>query len=415
MKYVLILLYILLPLFASAKTIEVCPTCPVSQIKVGIDLAEEGDLIIIKAGTYKEHDIKITKNNIRIKGEGRPVIDGEMVGTVFHFSGSNFTLSGLKIIHVGHSYTQDFAAVLVINAKHFEIDDMILEKVYFGFLVEKSKHGVIKNCIVSSKNKDEAGAGNGVHIWKSSDMLVTNNDLHGMRDGIYLEFVKRSKMTHNHSHGNIRYGLHFMFSNNDEYSNNTFENNGAGVAVMFSKYIKMSENTFLLNWGDSSYGLLLKEIYDAEIHDNEFIQNTIGINIEGSTRINYSNNNFRNNGWAVKVKGACYKNKFYKNNFLQNSFDISYKGQINSNEFKSNYWSEYTGYDLDKNNVGDIPYRPVKLFSYIVNETPETIVLLRSLFVDIINFSEKVTPVFTPDNLVDASPAMKPIPKRKPQ
>jgi nitrous oxidase accessory protein len=56
-----------------------------------------------------------------------------------------------------------------------------------------------------------------------------------------------------------------------------------------------------------------------------------------------------------------------------------------------------------------VPYRPVKLFSYIVNQTPETIVLLRSLFVDIINFSEKVSPVFTPDDLSDEKPLMKKI------
>jgi len=47
------------------------------------------------------------------------------------------------------------------------------------------------------------------------------------------------------------------------------------------------------------------------------------------------------------------------------------------------------------------------LFSYITNRSPEAIVLLRSLFVDIINFSEKVSPVFTPDNLMDPNPLMK--------
>ena len=61
---------------------------------------------------------------------------------------------------------------------------------------------------------------------------------------------------------------------------------------------------------------------------------------------------------------------------------------------------------MDKNGIGDVPYRPVKLFSYIVHLTPETIILLRSLFVDIINFSEKVSPVFTPDNLLDNNPLM---------
>jgi len=208
---------------------------------------------------------------------------------------------------------------------------------------------------------------------------------------------------------NVRYGLHYMFSNEDVYENNHFENNGAGVAVMFSKQIKMIGNTFKNNWGPTSYGLLLKEIYDAEIVDNRFEANTIAINIEGSNRIRYTGNDFMSNGWALKVQGACYTNRFEQNNFLSNSFDVSYNGNLNDNVFVRNYWSSYTGYDLDMDGIGDIPYRPVKLFSYIVNRTPETIILLRSLFMDMINFSERVSPVFTPDNLIDPNPLMQQI------
>ena len=107
------------------------------------------------------------------------------------------------------------------------------------------------------------------------------------------------------------------------------------------------------------------------------------------------------------MRGACYENKFLENNFLYNSFDVSYNSKLNDNLFLNNYWSSYTGYDLDEDGFGDVPYRPVKLFSYIVNRTPETIILMRSLFVDIIDFSEKVSPVFTPDNLVDKAPLMR--------
>jgi nitrous oxidase accessory protein len=178
---------------------------------------------------------------------------------------------------------------------------------------------------------------------------------------------------------------------------------------MFSKRIKMYKNIFKENWGTASYGLLLKEINDAEISGNTFEENTIGINVEGSNRITYKNNNFINNGWAIKVNGACYTNHFIENNFLYNSFDIAYNSKVNDNVFDRNYWSNYTGYDLDKNGVGDVPYRPVKLFSYIVNRTPETIILLRSMFIDIIDFSEKVSPVFTPDNLMDNNPLIKKI------
>lgn len=92
---------------------------------------------------------------------------------------------------------------------------------------------------------------------------------------------------------------------------------------------------------------------------------------------------------------------------MNNSLDLAYNSNINDNKFNNNYWSEYTGYDLDKNGIGDVPYRPVKLFSYIVNKTPEALILLRSLFVDIVNFSEKVSPVFTPDDLMDINPLMK--------
>jgi nitrous oxidase accessory protein len=198
-----------------------------------------------------------------------------------------------------------------------------------------------------------------------------------------------------------------MFSNNDLYQGNTFKNNGAGVAVMFSKKIEMYNNNFLDNWGSASFGLLLKEINDSEISGNTFENNTIGINVEGSNRVNFNNNDFISNGWAVKSRGACYANHFFDNNFMYNSFDLSYNSKLNDNSFTNNYWSNYTGYDLDKDGVGDVAYRPVKLFSYVVNRTPEAIILLRSLFIDIIDFSEKVSPVFTPDNLLDVSPKMK--------
>ncbi|MFT6972162.1 MAG: nitrous oxidase accessory protein [Roseivirga sp.] len=169
----------------------------------------------------------------------------------------------------------------------------------------------------------------------------------------------------------------------------------------------MKKNKFIQNWGTASYGLLLKEIYDGEVVNNTFKENTIGIFLEGSTRINYTKNNFERNGWAIKVNGGCYLNIFSGNNFLGNSFDLSYNTKMNDNSFEGNYWSSYAGYDLDKDKIGDVPFRPVKLFSYVVNRTPESIILLRSLFVDIINFSERVSPIFTPDDLLDNHPAMK--------
>lgn len=390
-----------------ANQIEVCSTCVNKTIKEAISKAQDGDEIIIKSGIYKEHGVILINKSIRIVGIGNPVIDGEFKETILKIKADNFSIEGLTIINVGQSYTKDFAAILVSKSNHFTIKNNVLKDVFFGILIEKSHFGIIQNNEVSSHAKDQASSGNGVHLWHSSNMQVSSNTIHGVRDGIYFEFVKKSKIFDNHSYGNLRYGLHFMFSNNNEYFDNVFTNNGAGVAVMFSKFIKMHNNKFVKNWGSASYGLLLKEIYDAEIENNTFEQNTIGISVDGSTRINYKKNTFLRNGWAVKIVGACYENDFAQNSFLHNALDLSYNSKINSNKFDNNFWSDYTGYDLDKNGIGDVPYRPVKLFSYIVHRTPEAIILLRSLFVDIINFSEKVSPVFTPDNLVDNTPLMR--------
>jgi nitrous oxidase accessory protein len=389
-----------------AKTTEVCNTCEVKSIKDGVVLASDHDTLLIKKGTYKEFNIIIDKP-LTLLGEKFPVIDGEDKGEIITIISDNVTVDGLFIINVGTSYTKDFAAIRVVKSKNFLIQNVVLEKLFFGIYLEKAQDGRIFHNNIIGDAVEEFNSGNGIQLWYCQNIEIEQNIVQHVRDGIYLEFSDNVIIKNNTSSNNVRYGLHFMFSNDDIYEGNIFENNGAGVAVMFSKKVKMLNNNFKKNWGTASFGLLLKEINDAEISGNTFEENTIGINIEGSNRIVYASNEFIRNGWAIKVRGACYTNSFVKNNFLYNSFDISYNSKLNDNVFEKNYWSDYTGYDLDKDGIGDVPYRPVKLFSYIVNRTPETIVLLRSLFMDIIDFSEKVSPVFTPDNLLDAMPLMK--------
>ena len=369
-------------------------------------MANDHDSILVKQGTYKEYGILVDKP-VTIVGENYPVIDGELKGEIMTVVSDSVTVTGLHVMNVGTSYTEDYAAIRIKKSKHFVVENMVLENLFFGIYMEKSNFGKIAHNKIIGDAIQEYNSGNGIQLWYSNYVDVEHNYIKQVRDGIYLEFSDHCKIKNNVSEANLRYGLHFMFSNHDLYEDNTFRNNGAGVAVMFSKHIKMFHNSFKENWGTASYGMLLKEINDSEIIGNSFEENTTGIHIEGSNRIRYRNNDFIKNGWAIKVRGACYDNQFLENNFLYNSFDISYNSNVNDNRFDRNYWSNYTGYDLNKDGIGDVPYRPVKLFSYVVNRTPETIILLRSLFIDIIDFSEKVSPVFTPDNLLDNNPLIK--------
>jgi nitrous oxidase accessory protein len=393
---------------ANANEIKVCPQCSISTVTQAVLAAKKGDVIVVQKGIYKERNIVIDKS-ITISGENFPVIDGENKGQIFLIKSDNVTINGLQIQNVGNSYVEDWAGIKLFNVKNCLIENNKLLNTFFGIYLAKSESCTIRGNEVKGTSKNEIETGNAIHLWYCKKMLIENNHLTGHRDGIYFEFVTESKIFNNVSTKQIRYGMHFMFSHYNEYFHNQFTDNDAGVAVMYSDHIYMHENTFSDNWSPVSNGILLKEISDSKIEKNIFQHNTIGVYAEGCDRIEIKNNDFTKNGWAVKILGDCNDNRFEENNFTANTFDVVTNSSLSHNLFEKNFWSEYAGYDLDKNGVGDVPFRPVKLFTYIVEQTPPAIILLRSLFIDLLNLAEKVTPVITPETLVDNNPMMKEI------
>lgn len=389
-----------------AANIDVCKSCDIKTIKGGIEAAQDGDVVKVQKGVYQEFEIAVDKP-ITLLAEPGVVIDGQNQGEILTLEADGIIVDGFEIINVGSSYLKDFAAVRAKRIKDFVIQNLTVRKPFFAIFIEKSSHGKVLNNKIYGEAVNEFNAANGIHVWYSKHMEIKGNEIYQMRDGIYLEFTDYSVMDNNLSKDNIRYGLHFMFSQDNTVSNSSYINNGAGIAIMFSKNMDMFNNVFRDNWGGTAYGVLLKEAIDSTIKNNVFERNTTGINIEGSNRIVFENNDFQSNGWAINSRGANYRNKFTKNNFLDNSFDLAYNGPMNQNTFNGNYWSEYSGYDLDRDGVGDVPHRPVKLFSYLVNKSPEAIILLRSVFIDLVDFAEKVSPVFTPGDLMDETPSIK--------
>jgi nitrous oxidase accessory protein len=179
---------------------------------------------------------------------------------------------------------------------------------------------------------------------------------------------------------------------------------------MFTKHVKMMNNVFEDNWGDAAYGLLLKEISDSYIFNNRFINNTSGIYMEGTNRILVQKNVFKSNGWGMKIQASCMDNQVTENNFQANTFDVSTNGSLVLNHFVSNYWDKYEGYDLNKDKTGDVPYRPLSLFSVIVEKNPPAMLLFRSFIITLLDRSEKIIPTLTPDNFIDQTPAMVALP-----
>ena len=400
-------LFFLLPSLLISKTIVVSPKGKLQSLKIAISMAEPGDTVLVKPGTYREGNLVI-KKAIVIIGEGYPVLDGENKYEIFTIHANDVTITGLKFIDTGIASMNDVAAIKVLDSKRVKIIGNILSNAFFGIHFSNSSQSWIENNQLQSDAVAEYEIGNGIHLWKCNHITINNNTIKGHRDGIYFEFVTNSLIINNHSEGNIRYGLHFMFSHNDEYRNNFFIDNGAGVSVMYTKGVKMINNTFKHNWGPSSYGLLLKDIRDSFVTGNKFLENSIGIYMEGSSRIEFTDNLFSRNGYAVRLQASCDDNVFTRNNFSSNTFDIATNGNLVLNTINSNYWDRYEGYDLNKDKVGDVPYRPVSMYSMVVERIPTAVLLWRSFLVFLMDRAEKAIPAITPENLKDDSPSMKP-------
>ncbi len=395
-----------IPFICESKQIEVGKNFPVKTITEAIKLAADGDVVIVHEGLYKEKNIIVDKRII-LKGVNWPVLDGEKKYEILSIKAASVTVTGFRVQRSGYASLDDPCGIKVYDSHDVIITGNIMDDNFFAIYIQYGKRCSITNNKITAHGIEEQQIGNGIHCWKSDSLLISGNTISGHRDGIYFEFVTNSYIKKNISIKNVRYGLHFMFSHNDSYVGNVFRNNGAGVAVMFTKHVTMLNNVFEENWGDAAYGLLLKEISDSHISGNTFIRNTSGIHMEGTSRIIVEKNIFEANGWGMKIQASCMDNEIKDNNFLGNTFDISTNGSLVLNTFNGNYWDRYEGYDLNKDNIGDVPYRPLSLFSVIVENTPAAMLLFRSFMVTLLDKTEKILPSLTPDNFIDNSPRMR--------
>lgn len=408
MNYLLSIL-LLFSFSLHANTIHVGKNYPIKSIKKGIALAKHGDTLMVHGGLYREGNIIIDKKIIFI-GKGLPILDGEKKHEVLSIKADSVVVDGFKIIRSAYATITDPCGIKVYNKSYVVIQNNVLDDNFFGIYLQNSKNCTIKNNKLKAYGKEEQQLGNGIHCWKSNDILIIGNRIDGHRDGIYFEFVYDSVIWRNISINNVRYGLHFMFSHSDTYITNVFRNNGAGVAVMYSKDVKMFNNHFEENWGDAAYGLLLKDITDSYIFNNTFAHNTSAIYMEGASRNKIEKNVFGSNGWGMKIQANCMDNEIVNNNFLGNTFDISTNGSLVLNTFNSNYWDKYEGYDLNKDGIGDVPYHPLSLFAVLTESIPSAMLLYRSFMITLLDKSEKVLPSITPDNFIDNTPLMKSMP-----
>lgn len=388
--------------------IVVSPAGPLRSIGAAVARAPHGAHIRVMPGVYREPTVVVDRP-VAIEGVGAAVLDGEGQRQIMTITADSVSVRHLTFRDVGTSHREDRAAIRVVEASHCAIEDNRIERAFFGiYLARVSDCRVARNTLVAVPST-EVGSGNGIHLWTADRVSIVDNRVSGHRDGIYFEFAHDSDVERNVSENNERYGLHFMFSDDCRYRDNVFRQNGAGVAVMYTRRVEMVDNRFERNEGGAAYGLLLKEISDARLERNVFSRNTTALLADGTTRLVARHNRFADNGWAIRLDANAQDGRITGNDFLRNSFDVATNSRSGDTILEGNYWDAYTGYDLVRDGYGDVPHRPVRLFSLLVARNDPALILLRSTFVALLDAAERVVPTLTPETLADHRPAMRPV------
>lgn len=404
--FTLRLIFLLLFLYNSSEgSIRRFPSAGTATLKQAILLCKPYDTLLI-SGSHREGEIQITVP-LYVKGENNAELIGDKKCELLTINSGNVTVENITFSHSGINNNHDNAAIKITDAEHCRIENNIFLENHFGVYFANSKNSIVTRNEFRCTGLKETNSGNAVHLWKSSSITVSHNYITGHRDAIYLEFATNIFVNNNECTGNTRYGLHFMFSSYCSYINNLFEGNVAGAAVMYSNNVYMRHNTFSKSLGPSSYGLLLKEIYDSRLTGNIFSDNSVAVFSESTTRVLADSNIFRGNGFAVRIMSSSQNCTFRDNVFTGNSFDVTTNSIHNTNSFTHNFWSSYSGYDLNRDGIGDIPYHPVTLFAVLVEKNPPLILLMKSPVARLLDLAEKIMPSFTPETLVDSTPLLR--------
>jgi nitrous oxidase accessory protein len=392
------------------KILAVSPRGPFLTIQQAIDAAEPGDTIRVEHGSYAGN--VVLSKSLTLEGLTRPIILGEGHGSVLTVTADGCTVRGFVIEHSGGMLEEENSGVL-LKSNGNKIEQNELRNILFGVYLFASNDNVISDNLIRGRDSIEIGErGAGIHIWNSLRNTLTGNTILAARDGMYLQNASNSVIRGNRI-SDLRYGLHYMYSNDNIFEENIFENNVAGAAIMYSRRIQFRRNRFLHNRGFSSFGILFQDDENILAEDNLIVDNAVGIFMESLRGSVFRRNLVAANDTAIEAFSSASGNTFQWNNFIENLSPLWVIGKETSTHWNGpgsgNYWSEYDGYDLDADGIGDVPFKIQNVFEHLEGNYPRLRLYLLSPAAQALELAEKVFPIIEGSREFDHYPLMKPV------
>lgn len=376
-----------------------------ASIQAAIEAAQPGDTVLIKAGTYRER--VVLNKPLKLIGEDYPVVDGSGQGDVITVLAGYSTIQGLVITNGGYDLAKDESGVKLKSDHNLISGNKVLGNSW-GIYLYAANDNVVSRNFIKGKEIEESKRGNGIHLWKSERNTIDNNELTANRDAMYFSFAKHNTISNNVAYGQ-RYGIHYMYSDNNKVEHNVLHDNAGGIAMMYSKFNEVRFNETYRNTYD---GILGRDVDDTKYEGNIIYNNRQGFFMYNTNRNAFTNNVMAANLTGLQLTGGSDNNLFFENSWVKNKQQVKLLDPVSNrwdNGQKGNYWSDYTGYDLDNNGYGDSAYWQNRLVEYLVEKFPLVKLLFNSPAMQAIEAAEKAFPVLHPPGVVDKFPLIQPV------
>jgi nitrous oxidase accessory protein len=391
---------------ASAGALEGRPaTTALSPLQARIDAAAPGSVIDVPSGTY-EGDLFIDRP-VSLIGRGRPKLVGSGTGSVILVRAAGVVIDGFEIdARLGGSLDRDSSGIHV-GAPRVTIRDVHIANALFGVYLREADGAVVERVAIHGvPGKPPGEQGSGLHVYNTQTFRLVANDVRDMRDGIYIQSSNGGIVQKNVA-VRLRYGLHYMYSDDNVFEDNLFEDGAAGAAIMYSKRVAFRRNRFLRNRGFASVGLLLKDCESLVAEDNVIADNARGLFVEGSI-----DNTFRRNLIAVSDVGLVLfasnqRNVFEGNAFLANRSPLELVGRRTDTKFDGNYWSDADEPDLDGDGIRDRPYRMSSVFDHFRGNFTAAELFARGPAARALGVAERAFPVLSITEVQDRRPLVR--------
>jgi len=388
------------------------------NLQAAIDAAQPGDVIQVPPGEY--HGNFIIEKPLTLEGIDWPILDGHNQGHVIEVkTAPDVTIRGLVIRNSGARLDKEHAGIAVDQSPRLVAENNRLENTLFGIYIKDSQDSHIAHNIVGAKDLDVPARGDGIRVWYSANTKVIGNTVDKGRDVVL--WYNNGAVIRDNVITNGRYGLHFMYCDDNLVENNTLAGNSVGAFLMYSRRLSLRHNIFANNRGPSGYGIGLKDMDGVDARDNLFISNRVGMYFDNSPWSVDVSQHFTHNAFAYNDIGLLFTPAVKRNYFSQNSFidnleqvALTGTGDFKENEFtvegQGNFWSDYAGYDANSDNLGDLPYVSQSLFENMMDNNPQLRLFQLSPAEQAVEMAARAFPIFQPKpKFTDHAPLMTPI------